>query len=301
MNLCHIVTAFTLGVTPRGTLPTFSVEGAALATGLGYAGGLAVAVVLVTGRRSSLVLSRGDLGLAPSELREITTVGAPLSGQQLAGQSARVVIIGVVATVGGAAGLAAYTVGARIAAIAFVPAAGFGNAAKSMIGQNLGAERPDRAGATVRSGVAIAAGVLGVVGLLQWHVPGAIVELFVPAFTDDGRALTVVYLEILAYGYWAMGTSSVLLSSFNGASWTRTTFVVDLLKYWGLRVPVAVAALPAGAYVLAGVPVGGLDLCVRAIFWAVTVSNVFAALGAILYYVWRRESMFRQAVAQAAD
>jgi len=284
-----------------GPVPALGVEGAALATGLGYAAGLAAAVALVTGRRSSLALSRADLAVSRSDLREIVGVGAPLSGQQLAGQSARVAIVGVVATVGGAPGLAAYTVGARVASVAFVPAAGFGNAAQSMIGQNLGAERPDRAGATVRAGVLIAAGVLGLVGLVQWLVPGSIAGVFVPSFTEAGRRLTVAYLEILAYSYWAMGASSVVLAAFNGASRTRTSFVVDLVKYWGLRIPAAVAALPPGAYVIAGVSVGGLDLGVRAIFWAVTVSNVAAAVGAGLYYLWRREPMFGRAVAQAAD
>lgn len=286
-----------LGVGPA---PALGVEGAALATGIGYAAGLFAALALAAGLRESLALSRADLALSQGDLRELVSVGSPLSGQQLAGQSARVLIIGVVATVGGSAGLAAYTVGARIASIAFVPAAGFGSAAQSMVGQNLGAEKPDRAGATIRAGVLIAGGVLGVVGALQWLVPGPLAELFAPTFTEAGRALTIDYLRILAYSYWAVGVSAVILAAFNGASRTRTTFVVDLCKYWGVRIPAAIAALPPAAYVIFGTPVGGLNLGVIVIFWAVTVSNILAAVGAGLYYLWRRDPMFHNAVKEAS-
>ena len=283
-----------------GPFPALGVRGAALATGLGYALGFATAIVLATAVRDSLTLSLADARVSTDDLRELVDVGTPVSGQQLAGQTARVAIVGVVATVGGAAGLAAYTVGARVATVAFVPASGFGNAAQSMVGQNLGADRPDRAHGTVRSGVLIAGGALGFVGLLQWLVPGLLAETFVPALTDAGFALTVDYLEILAYSYWAMGASAVLLAGFNGASRTRTGFVVDLLKYWGIRIPAAVAALPAAYVVVSGLEVGGLDLGVHAVFWAVTVSNVAAAVGVGAYYLWQRERMFSNAAAEAS-
>jgi putative MATE family efflux protein len=283
-----------------GPFPALGVRGAALATGVGYTLGFATAIVLATRVRESLTLSLADARLSTADLRDLADVGAPVSGQQLAGQTARVAIVGVVATVGGAAGLAAYTVGARVATVAFVPASGFGSAAQSMVGQNLGADRPDRAHGTVRSGVGIAAGALGLVGALQWFFPGVLAETFVPTLTDAGFALTVDYLEILAYSYWAMGASAVLLAGFNGASRTRTGFVVDLLKYWGIRIPAAVAALPAAAGVVQGVAVGGLDLGVHAVFWAVTASNVAAAVGVGAYYLWRRERMFANAADEAS-
>ena len=284
-----------------GPFPALGVQGAALATGLGYVVGLLAALTLAFGVRESLTLSAADLVVDRSDLRELVVVGSPLSGQQLAGQSARIGIIAVVATVGGAAGLAAYTVGARIASIAFVPASGFGQAAQSMIGQNLGAERPDRAHATVRVGVLIAGGALGIVGALQWLVPGPLVDLFAPTFTAAGRDLSVDYLQILAYGYPAMGIAAVVLAGFNGASRTKTTFAVDLIKYWGVRIPAAALALPAATVAVGGVAVGGLDWGIYAVFWAVTVSNIFAAVGAGAYYLWRRASMYENAVEEVTS
>lgn len=288
-----------------GPFPELGVQGAALATGLGYTVGLLAAVVLALGVRDSLTLSTADLVVDRTDLRELVSVGSPLAGQQLAGQSARIGIIAVVATVGGTAGLAAYTVGARIASVAFVPASGFGQAAQSMVGQNIGAERPDRAHATIRVGVLIAGGALAVVGALQWFVPGPLVDVFAPTFADAGRELSIDYLRILAYGYPAMGVAAVVLAGFNGASRTKTTFAVDLIKYWGVRIPAAALALPAAALTVGGVTLGGLDWGVYAVFWAVTVSNVLAAVGAGGYYLWRRAAMYENAVeeltAAAAD
>jgi Na+-driven multidrug efflux pump len=196
--------------------------------------------------------------------------------------------------------LAAYPVGARIAAVTFVPASGFGRAAQSMIGQNLGADRPDRAHDTIRKEVAITSGGLLVVGIVQWFVPGLLAEVFVPTLTETGFTLTVEYLEILAYSYWAMGTSAVLLAAFNGASRTRTSFTVDLLKYWAIRIPAAIAALPAAYAVVWGVSLGGLDLGIHAVFWAVTVSNVLTAVFLGGYYLLRYEPMFDNAAREAS-
>lgn len=284
-----------------GWIPALGVEGAALATGIGYTVGLLAALALVAGRRDSLSLSVADARFSVADLRELADIGAPVSGQRLAGQSARVAIVAVVATVGGAAGLAAYTVGARVATVAFVPASGFGGATQSMVGQNVGDDRPDRAHGTVRTGVAIAAGTLGVVGLLQWLSPGFLATLFVPTLSPAGFDRTVDYLAILAYGYPAMGASAVLLAAFNGASRTRTSFVVDLLKYWGVRIPAAIAALPAASVVVGGVAVGGLDWGIYAVFWAVTVSNALAAVGLGVYYFWKWGPMFTNAASEAAD
>ncbi len=283
-----------------GPVPRLGVEGAALATGLGYVAGVIAAIVLVVGVRESLSLSVADLAFSAGDLRELVAVGAPISGKRLVGQSARIAIVGVVAVVGGAAGLAAYTVGARVATIAFVPATGFGNAAQSMVGQNLGTGCRDRAHGTIRSGVLIAGGTIGAVGVVQWLAPGLVATLFVPGFAGEGLDLTVDYLRILAYSYWAIGVSAVLLAAFNGASRTRVSFLVDLLKYWGIRIPLAAAAMPAAATVVYGVAVGGLNLGIYAVFWAVTGSNVVTAVGVGAFYLLRYERMFSNAAEEAA-
>ena len=258
-----------------GPVPAFGVRGAAFATIIGYAVGLVLAIALVVRGRYGLVVTREALTVDPGDLREIVGVGLPNSGQILGQQSARIVMVGIVSVVGGPAGLAAYTVGARIASVAFIPAQGLQQAAQSVVGQNLGASQPDRAERATWLGVGIAVVGLGAVGAVQWAIPGPLVAVFLPEATPLSAGLTADYLRILAYGYPAIGATYLLFAGFNAARRTRTSMLATLLQYWGVRLPIAAV----GAFVLA--------LGVHAVFWAVTLSNVAAAVGVGSYYRYR--------------
>ena len=139
-----------------GPFPALGVQGAALASGIGLVGGFGLALLFALGLRSSFTIDRSSIALDRRLVLEIVDVGLPLSGQRLVSDVVRVVIMGFVAAAGGAAGLAAFTVGERVATLAIVPALGLQQAAQTMIGQNVGAERPDRAFRTTTVGVAIA-------------------------------------------------------------------------------------------------------------------------------------------------
>ncbi|MFP4590148.1 MAG: MATE family efflux transporter [Halobacteriales archaeon] len=286
-----------------GPFPELEVAGAALATVLGYTMAMVLGLYWLTGDHGSISLSLADAGIDVDEIRELVDIGLPSGGQRLAAQSVRLVVVAIVTVVGGAAGLAAYTVGARIATIAFVPAQGLQQAGQSVVGQNLGADRPDRARRATWTGVGIAAGALTVIGGVQFLVPDLLTQLFVPDLSAEGRALSVRYLEILAYGYWAIGATYMLLAGLNGARRTKTSLIVDLVKYWGIRLPIALLALPVGYAVGAlGLSVApGLGWGMEAIFWAVTGSNVLAALGLGVYFRYATaEGMMRRAADVAA-
>ncbi|MFC6989889.1 MATE family efflux transporter [Haloplanus sp. GCM10025708] len=286
-----------------GPVPGMGVRGAALATVAGYVAGFCLAVWLSVGRgRPSLLPSSPSLSAA--ELRELLAVGLPVTGRQVVRQTVRVLVVGVVAVTGGAAGLTAYTVGSRVASVAVLPSVGLQQATQSVVGQNLGAGNRSRAGHATRVGVALAVGALALLGVVQWAVPETLAHLFVPGLSGTGRALTVAYLTILAYGYPAIGAADLLVAGFDGARRTRTSFVVDLLKYWGVRLPAAALSLPTAFSVsLLGVTLSpGLGFGMAAIFWAVTGSNVLAAVGLGVYYRYAvRAGLFSQSAAVPGD
>jgi putative MATE family efflux protein len=271
-----------------GPVDAYGIQGAAFATVIGYTAGFGLALAMALGHRDTFTLTREAVAFETSEFRELLDVGVPSAGRRMAQDGVRVVIVGIVAAVGGAAGLAAYTVGARIASVAFIPASGLSQAAQSVVGQNIGAERPARARKTTWIGVGIAAGALSVVGALQWLFPVGLTQLFVPDISTEALSLTVDYLQILAYGYWAIGATYVLRAGFNGARRTRTSMVASLLQYWGVRLPIAVG----------GIALFGMG--VHAVFWAVTLSNVAVAVGLAAYYRYSTESgMLDRAVTRA--
>ncbi|MFP9191475.1 MATE family efflux transporter [Natronosalvus vescus] len=275
INLATVVTNVVLDpflIFGWWVFPELGLEGAALASILGYTGGFLLAITLALYGRDELRIRLRDVGFSVSDAREIVDVGWPNAGQFVASQSVRVIMVAIVAVAGGTAAVAAYTIGARVASVAFIPAQGLQQAAQSVIGQNLGAENPGRATKTTWIGVAIAAGALTLVGVVQWLVPETLTVVFVPDATAAELAYTTDYLRILAYGYWAIGATYLLMAGFNGARRTRTSFVATLCQYWFVRLPVAAG----GVYLL------GFDA--TAVFWAVTFSNVAAAIGLGLYY-----------------
>ncbi|QPV64711.1 MATE family efflux transporter [Halosimplex litoreum] len=249
-----------------GAFPRLELFGAALATAVGYGAGAALALALAARGREGFRLTRDAVRPRLETVRAVVDVGSPIAGQYGGRQVARLGMIWIVSAVGGPAALAAYHIGSQVATVAFVPAQGLAQAATSVVGQNLGAERPARARRATWVGAAIAAVGLTVFGAVQWVVPAPIAHVFVPDLSGQALSYTVLYLQILAYGYWALGVVYTVEAGFNGAGNTDVSMYSTLAQYWAVRLPVALV----GAYVL--------DLGVAAVFWGVTLSNVAAAV-----------------------
>ncbi len=267
-----------------GPFPRLGVQGAALATVLGSVAGGIVGLTLVARGRNGGMLTQAAATFDREALRGMLDVGGPVGAQQGIRQLLRVPIFVLVFVAGGGAGLAAYIIGARVATVAFVPPQSLQQAAQSVIGQNLGAGNAGRARQTTWLGVAVAVSGLTLIGTAQWLVPEALARAFVPTLSGDGLALTVEYLTVLAYGYPALGAIYTVEAGFNAAGRSRVSFLSTLLQYGGVRLPVA------------AVGVVYLSIGVSAVFWAVTVSNLLAALWLVGYYRYSvRAGMMRDA------
>jgi len=272
-----------------GPFPEWKVFGAATATAVGYGVGAVFALALAYRGRNGFRLTRDALRPHLATVREVVDVGAPIAGQNSGRQVARLVIVAVVSYAAGQPGLTAYYLGWQVATVAFVPAQGIGQAATSVVGQNLGADQPARARRTTWVAVGVAAVGLSVFGAVQWLIPETIAGIFVPGISGAALEYSVLYLQVLAYGYWALGAIYTVEAGFNGASRTKVSMVSTLLQYWAVRVPVAVV----GAF--------ALDLGVAAVFWGVTLSNAAAALWLLAYYRYSADNgMLRRAADDAA-
>ena len=269
-----------------GPFPRLELFGAALATAIGYGVGAALALGLAARGREGFVLTHTAVWPHLDTAREVVEVGLPVAGQNGGRQLARLGMIWVVSTVGGPAGLAAYHIGAQVATVAFVPAQGVAGAATSVVGQNLGADQPARAKRATWTAVGLAAVALAAFGALQWVAPGPIARVFVPDLSGASLSNAVLYLQILAVGYPALGAIYTLEAGFNGARRTTVSMYSTLCQYWLVRLPVAAV----GGFVLAA--------GVAAPFWAVTLSNV-AAAGWLAVYFYR--STTREMLARASD
>lgn len=268
--------------------PRWEVFGAAVATAVGYGVGALFAVGLAYHGRGEFRITRSALRPEFETAREIVELGSPIAVQHSGRHVARLMIVAIVASVGGAPALAAYYLGWQVSTLAYVPSNGLGQAATSIIGQNLGADQPDRAFRTTWLSVAIAVVGLTLLGAVQLLFPVEIARVFVPGMSGKNLEYSVLYLRILAYGYWALGAIYTMEAGFNGAGRTSVSMYGTLLQYWAVRLPIAAG----GAFLL--------SVGVAAVFWAVTLSNVASALGLMAYYYYSTSNgMLRRAADEA--
>ena len=166
----------------------------------------------------------------------IFRIALPSTIQMTLRSFSRATLLGVVALYGTFA-VAAYGVAARVFMTVFVPGFGLGNAAATLVGQNLGAEKQERA---ARSAWLIS----GYNGALMFACAAIIVPLAEPimaAFNDTPGvvALGAEALRIFAIGYVFSAMGSVLARGLDGAGNTLPAMVINLLTLWGIQIPMA--------------------------------------------------------------
>jgi putative MATE family efflux protein len=142
-----------------------------------------------------------------------------------------------IVSVFGAAALAGYTIAIRVVVFFILPSWGLSNAAATLVGQNLGAKKPDRAELAVwRTGFynMIFLGSLGVLFVL-------VAEPVVRFFTHDPAVvpLGAACLRIISYGNIGYAYGMVMLQAFNGAGDTVTPTIVNFFGFWLLEIPLA--------------------------------------------------------------
>jgi putative MATE family efflux protein len=227
-----------------GPFPELGVTGAAVATTLGR--GSAVLVQLYTLFRLSdrLRVTREHLRVRLDLMARLLRLSGTGTFQVFVSMASWIGLVRVIATFGSEA-VAGYTVAIRLVLFALLPAWGLGNAAATMVGQNLGAGDPERAARSVWKAGQMNLVFLGSVGVLFLVAAGPLVALFdvdpgTAAYAEDG-------LRIIAAGFPFYAFGMVLTQAFNGAgdAWTPTW--INLGCFWCWEIPLAwVLAFPAG-------------------------------------------------------
>ncbi|MDB4993792.1 MAG: Multi antimicrobial extrusion protein [Myxococcaceae bacterium] len=267
-NLLNIVLApcFIFGV---GPIPRMGVAGAAVATTLSRATGVAYQLVTLARGRGRLVLLRKHFVFRARLMTELLRLGATASLQTLVETASWLGLVRIVASFGSTA-LAGYTIAMRVAIFALLPSWGMANAAATLVGQNLGAGHPERASKSVSTIALYNLVFLGGVSALFALFPGWIVEVF----THDAGVLVfgTEALRIVALGFLCFGYGMIVVQAFNGAGDPTTPMLLNIVCFWVVKIPIA--------YVLAR-PLG---LGPRGVFLAITLGYSLQAItGGILF------------------
>lgn len=219
-----------------GPFPEMGVTGAGVATTIGRSIGVAYQLYYLFGGRGRLEFHLRHLRPRRRLIRRMLIISAGGIGQFLVATASWVAVMRIVALYGSAP-VAAYTIALRMIEFALLPAWGLGNAAATLVGQNLGAGRPDRAELSAWRAARYNAVFLLVVGLLMFAFAPNVAGWFStdPVVLEFGTNC----LRILGLGYPMYAVGMIMIQSLNGAGDTGTPTVLNLICFWLVQIPLA--------------------------------------------------------------
>ncbi len=219
-----------------GPFPELGVMGAAVATNIGR--GLAVIYqfyLLFKGNgRVKLLVSHISVHL--QTIRSLLKLSVGGIGQNVIAMSSWIGLVRIISEFGSEA-IAGYTIAIRIIIFSLLPSWGISNAAATLVGQNLGAKKPDRAEKAVWAVGKVNMVSMGIISVILILFPSAFIRLFIddPAVIFSGAAS----LRILAYGFILYGLGMVMVQALNGAGDTLTPTKINFFCFWLLEIPLA--------------------------------------------------------------
>lgn len=214
----------------------YGVQGAAIATITSRALAAIPGVALLFTGHLGLSLSLSDLVLERETVRKIISVGYPASIEQSSGALSYTAMTAIVAVVGPTA-VAAFGISARINSFVFLLAVGLGMGVETAVGQNLGAERAERAKRVVFMAVGMLVSTYLLFSLLAVTYARPIVGVFIQGEGADAVVdIGVSFLYIVAPTWGLMGVFHVIKGCFNGAGSTRTVMIFSVISVWGMQV-----------------------------------------------------------------
>jgi putative MATE family efflux protein len=219
-----------------GPFPELGVTGAAVGTTIGRGSGVLYQLIHLSRGNGRLRIRRSHLKFDLDVMRSIVRISGTATFQNFIGTASWMGLVRILTGFGSAA-VAGNTIGIRIILFALLPSFGVSNAAATLVGQNLGAKKPDRAEAAAWKAGMYNTICLGTVGAIFLLFAPQIVSLFT---TDSEVALYAVRcLRIVSAGFLFYGYAMVLTASFNGAGDTRTPTLINLVCLWLWEIPLA--------------------------------------------------------------
>ena len=265
--------ALNIGLDPllifgAGPFPALGVRGAAIATVVARGAGSTVAFAVLIRGRYGIRLRLKNLRPHRSSIGLLLRIGLPSSFGQAVSALGFTVLQGIVNSFGPAV-IAAFGVGNRLINLFNMPAMGISRATTTLVGQNLGAGDPERAGKAVALSILLIQGFLVPAMILSFFYGSSFIRFFVddPETMRYGAQLfRVVAPSVIFFGFFHAVTGAL-----QGAGDTRPVMYLNIARLWLLRVP--------AAYLLAYV----VRIGPGAIWWGMFLSNIVTAAAGLLY------------------
>ncbi len=252
-----------------GFFPELGVIGAAVGTTIGRGCGVLFAAWYLFRPGGRIHVHRESWRFDPTLLWKLLRLSSTGVFQLLVATASWTALMPIMAGFGEVA-IAGYVIALRVVMFALLPALGLSNAAATMVGQNLGAGKPERSEAAVWAAAKFNAAFYFAIGVVFWLFSNQIIGIF----TQEPEVLRygTSALHIIAYGFAFYGLGMVLETAFNGAGDTWTPTYLNIFVFWLFEIPVA--------YLLAYY----YGLGPEGVFWAITIAfSLLAIASAVLF------------------
>ena len=281
MGVLFLSTAVTVVMEPAlifgwGPFPELGVAGSAWAFVLGFGAGLAMQMVILLRGRARIGINVRDLRPDLPLMGRIIRIALPSTVQMSLRASSRLVVVGLVGLYGTFA-TAGYGVANRLLLITLIPVFGLGNAAGTLVGQNLGAHKPRRAERSAWWVSGYAAGYMAVMGALLLIFARPLVRFFDP--TPEVVAFGTDCLRIIGPTLIASAGGVVLARGLDGAGNTVPAMAINLFTLWGVEVLLA--------YTLSQ----WLGWGITGLWWSRAIANITNGL---LFALWFRRGRWKE-------
>ena len=227
-----------------GPFPHMGVTGAAVATNIGRGTAVLVQFYLLFFGKKRIRLSIKHLLVDFKIMVKLLKLSFGSIGQNLIGTTSWIALVRILSLFGSEV-VAGYTIAIRIIGFTLLPSWGISNAASTLVGQNLGAKKPDRAERAVWVTGWINMILLSMIGLVLVLFPETFIRFFIT--NENVIKSGVPGLRIISIGFIAYGLGMVLVNSFNGAGDTSTPLKINIFAFWLVEIPLAwLLAIKAG-------------------------------------------------------
>ena len=219
-----------------GPFPEMGVTGAAVATTIGRSVGVIYQFIILLKGTNIIRIAAENIVLRLNDIKEMFKIAGGGITQFIVESLSWMFLIRIMSVFGEVA-VAGYTLAFKVIVFTILPSWGMSNAAATLVGQNLGAEKPDRAESSVWKTAWYNVVFLGIVSVIFYVFAEPVMSVFdkTEAVMDYG----VWSLQIICLGYVFFAYGMVISQSFNGAGDTKTPMLINLVCFWVLQIPLA--------------------------------------------------------------
>jgi putative MATE family efflux protein len=248
----------------------YGLEGAAIATIIGRSVGVVYQCYHLFEGDGIIQVMKVPFKIDHKLMGSLAKVGWPAAIQFMIASGSWMFLARLIATTGGTVASSGYQIAIRNFVFFILPGWGLSNAAATLVGQNLGAKKIDRAIESVNLAAKYNVIYMIFVTIIFLTIPHYIIQFF----TDDQAVISfgATTLRIFGCCYFVYGLSMVMVQALNGAGDTKTPTYINFVCFWLVQIPLA--------YLFAHGMGGGA----KAALWSTPIAEILAALLAWYYF-----------------